>query len=416
MPPQTLQRTSSERGQEEKEKEYEYLKFQVKDARKKIKPSHSFDAAYWTSAAAASEISIKLHETEIHLAIQKWKEDEGGDNAKGWWATPEAHRVVDKVRASHYEKEIYRKQATKVQEGGAIRRTFQALFTTSQLGFGIRKSGVGKRTRSEQSKFKTSLIDFYGAGTVDPKKPKVLLSIHDTATGQERIKSTITAAHLVPHSLGEAMLVAIFGINIEGELDSPQNGLLLESNIEKAMDDGVIAIVPDIPDDPSTQEVANWEITRPKSYKWRIIDPEAEILDELIELRTAKSPNDITIRDLDGRQLSFKNDMRPRARYLYFLYVIAQLRLAWRHEYRQGPSKVLARQLGKGFWATKGHYLKRSFLLAIADEIGHGTDIVENIPIVFGDDNDPDDTGVIGIAKLLQFCGDSEEEEEEWDD
>ncbi|KAI0897754.1 hypothetical protein F4806DRAFT_375987 [Annulohypoxylon nitens] len=108
----------------------------------------------------------------------------------------------------------------------------------------------------------------------------------------------------------------------------------------------------------------------------------------------------MAIRQLEGRRLSFKNNMRPRARYFYFLFIVAQLRVAWRNEYRKDPSKVLAKQLGKGFWATKGCYLQRSFLLALADEIGHVTNFAENIPIEPGDDNDPDYTGVIGIARL----------------
>ena len=38
----------------------------------------------------------------------------------------------------------------------------------------------------------------------------------------------------------------------------------------------------------------------------------------------------------------------------------------------------------------KGRYLKRAFLLALADEIGHDTYFAENIPIAPGDDNEPE--------------------------
>ena len=53
----------------------------------------------------------------------------------------------------------------------------------------------------------------------------------------------------------------------------------------------------------------------------------------------------MTIRDLDGLKLSFKNDSRPEARYLYFLSAVTQLRMAWRHEYRKDPAKTLKPQL-----------------------------------------------------------------------
>lgn len=115
------------------------------------------------------------------------------------------------------------------------------------------------------------------------------------------------------------------------------------------------------------------------------------------------SGRNMTIRDFDGKQLFFKNNKRPRARYLYFLFVVAQLKLAWRAEYRNDPSKVLKKQLRKGFWGTKGRYLKHSFLLALADEIGHDTELVcANIPGEPTDNNARDELGIIGIAKLLQ--------------
>lgn len=53
-----------------------------------------------------------------------------------------------------------------------------------------------------------------------------------------------------------------------------------------------------------------------------------------------------------------------------FLHVVAQLKLAWRHDHRKDPGKVLKPQLGKGFWATRGRYLNRALLLALADDEG----------------------------------------------
>jgi hypothetical protein len=365
------------------------------------------------SAAAASDISAKIHEVEAKLAIQEWKEEDGGGNGDttGWWSTPEAHHLIEKLKAAVYEKKLYTQQAEKIQRGGPMRRAFQAMFTTSQIGLGAEKAGVGKRTRSQQSKFRQSIIRAYGAAITDPRKPKVITDLYDSATGMELVPSHITAAHIVPHSLGPDVLIALFGINVEGEIDTPYNGLLLQSDVERAMGDGAIAIVPDLPDDPSTEEVATWESTEPKEYKWRVIDDEAEVLGEKFIDRV-----DMTIRDLNGKRLFFKNDMRPRARYLYFLFVVAQLKLAWRHDYRKDPANVLKMQLGKGFWATKGRYLKRAFLLALAEEIGHDTELSDNIPMEPGDDNEPDETGVIGIAKLLRFQNRRYEDEEEEDE
>ncbi|KAK3332325.1 hypothetical protein B0T19DRAFT_456969 [Cercophora scortea] len=113
---------------------------------------------------------------------------------------------------------------------------------------------------------------------------------------------------------------------------------------------------------------------------------------------TPKSHDDaskyITIRDLDRRRLSFENNNRPGARYLSFLrvFVVAQLKTAWRHEYMYQKDKDLAivtklkplPQLGKeGFWATRERYLDRALLLALAKELlghEHDTSFPENIP------------------------------------
>jgi hypothetical protein len=200
-----------------------------------------------------------------------------------------------------------------------------------------------------------------------------------------------------------------------------------------AMDDGAITIVPDLPDDPSTEQVAAWESTEPKEYKWRVIDDEADILDEtFIDLV------DMTTRELDGRRLFFKNDMRPRARYLCFLFFVAQLKLAWRHDYCHNPAVVLKKQLGWG--VTKDRYLKRASLLALSEEIGHGTQLCDNIPTEPRNDNKPrddnepvddnepaddneprgdnkpDETGVIAIAKLLRFRKRNYEDDEEYEE
>ncbi|KAI1762422.1 hypothetical protein GGR53DRAFT_501450 [Hypoxylon sp. FL1150] len=415
-PAKTSAMTTTKRNRAEIEKEIVYWRAKAEEAKRKIKPSASFDVAYWTAAAQASDYSHRMHEQKVRLALLDYKETEpkGGNasDTKAWWTTPEAHRLVDQLKASDYERVRYRRQADQIQRGGPLRRGFQVLFNTSKIGLGLDNIGVGKRSRSEQSKFKTSLIDYYDAAITDPKKPKKILYIHDTATGHDLLKSTIAAAHLVPHSLGNDMLAALFGGNVEGELDTPNNGLLLHQVVKTAMDDGVIAIVPDIADNPTTEEVTVWENSDVKDYKWKVMDAEADIADEALDFNNEDPVNPMTVRDLDNKRLSFKNGMRPRARYLYFLFAVAQLKQAWRQEYRQDPKAVFGKQLGKGFWATKGRYLKRSFLLALANEIGHDTEFAENVPIEPGDDTDPDDAGVLSLAKLLQFPEDEDEDED----
>jgi hypothetical protein len=176
--------SSSKRMRKQLETDCTLLRWQDLEVRKKINPSHSFDANYWLSAAAASDVSAKIHEVETKLAIQDWKEEEGSENGDmtAWWSTPEAHHLIEKVKAAVYEKKLYTQQAEKIQRGEPTRPAFQSMFTTSQIGLGAQKV---KRSRTQQSNFRQNLIQAYGATITHPKKPKVITLLYDSATGRD---------------------------------------------------------------------------------------------------------------------------------------------------------------------------------------------------------------------------------------
>ncbi|KAK3363898.1 hypothetical protein B0T25DRAFT_528701, partial [Lasiosphaeria hispida] len=257
-PPAIPKRTLSKRVRIDLEKEYHYLSFELEEARKKVQPSTSFDAQYWTSAAHLR--------AETNIAVREWV-DKGEGPAASWWATTEARRIIEQIKAATLERSLYTRQAERIQQGGPIRRAFQAMFTTSQLGICVDKVDIGPRKRCEQARFKDDLIQFYGAATMWPNKPTVILS------------------------LGPDVLVSLFGEDVEGELMTVcitpciMHTLtfncrhLVESGVESALDDGAIAIVPDLPDDPTTEQVVTWEREEPKNYRWHIIDDEAQSLE-----------------------------------------------------------------------------------------------------------------------------------------
>lgn len=210
-----------------------------------------------------------------------------------------------------------------------------------------------------------------------------------------------------------------------------RNGLLLHSRVKKALDAGAICIVPDLLDDPTTEQVARWEQATVKDYRWRLIDEDSESLQELIAHPPTLS-DCMYISNLNGKKLFFKNDNRPRARYLYFLFVVAQLRMAWRQGHRKDPAKILKPQLGKSFWATRRRYLNRALLLALAEEIGHDSSIPENVSHLPGmvhdtaptyDEVEDKDLALVAVAKIVQaqiqsekYDDEDEDEEEEEDE
>jgi hypothetical protein len=206
-PPEIPKRTLSKRGREELEKQRTLLEAELEKARKQLKPTTSFDAKYWISASKVASASFEHLLVETKIAVRDWVDS--GEPAVKWWATIEARRIVDQLKAASLERRLSTEQAEQIARGGPIRRYFQAMFTTSQLGIGAEKVGMGKRTRSEQEKFKMQLIEFYGAATYNPKKPKVIVTVHDSATGHEMAKSDVRAAHLFPHKIGPDLLVML---------------------------------------------------------------------------------------------------------------------------------------------------------------------------------------------------------------
>lgn len=108
------------------------------------------------------------------------------------------------------------------------------------------------------------------------------------------------------------MTDAIFGATNPPELFSTRNGLLVFSAIEDNFDKGVLVIVPDLPERPPRNRLAAWLKSPTRKYKLRIIGTSWELIDDPVHARS------LTWRQLDGRQLFFRSEHRPAARYLYF--------------------------------------------------------------------------------------------------
>jgi hypothetical protein len=125
-------------------------------------------------------------------------------------------------------------------------------------------------------------------------------------------------------------------------------------------------IVPRLPENPSVSEVSAWNSSHPKEYKVRIIDMKHEVIDHVI---LPDSPQ--TWRDLDGTNVEFRSDFRPRARYLYFNYCVQILKVSWKPGKHREMGEAIQMELGRHFWGTPGRYLPREMLMAFVEEMGH---------------------------------------------
>ncbi|KAF4419181.1 hypothetical protein FACUT_11561 [Fusarium acutatum] len=215
-----------------------------------------------------------------------------------------------------------------------------------------------------------------------------------------------------------AWMNEIFGAGAREELFAPENGLFLHVTIEKALEKGKIAIVPDIDMEPANPMMPNedlrerqdrmkhWEQQEIKDYKVIVI-----LKNHKDVTKSVFNPEHYGIENLaslDGRKLVFLTDFRPRA--------------PWNNDVNYQHEEV--RKCTR-YWGTRSRYVKRNQLLGFVEEMGHD---VESILDDGGeseheyDDHEQgsDEPGLELVEALVQGaitssmkCGEAKEEEEE---
>jgi hypothetical protein len=99
----------------------------------------------------------------------------------------------------------------------------------------------------------------------------------------------------------------------------------MSKDAEERFDKGLFVIVPTVDDPVSQHDIDAWSASEPKEYKIRLLDKECPLMKRFLEHRPEKWIN------VDGKLVEFRNDHRPRARYIYFHYCVSILRRPWNH-------------------------------------------------------------------------------------
>jgi len=233
------------------------------------------------------------------------------------------------------------------------------LWTAAKNGLNITvPTGAGRRNPSDQSSFRHNLICVSNAKHSDLYKWEFLWC-PITRTWSTEAK----AAHLFAYHHGQDMMTYIFGVEAIGELFSVKNGILMSTRAEERFDKGLFVIVPDVNDPASQHDIDKWNASEPKEYKIRVLDKDSQLMKAPVQ---AHRPENWI--DLDGQRVEFRNDHRPRSRYLYFHYCVSILRRSWNQNKRW---ELLKMEVASNMWATPGRYLRKAMLAAIAEEIGH---------------------------------------------
>ena len=171
------------------------------------------------------------------------------------------------------------------------------------------------------------------------------------------------------------------------------------ASAEKRIENGWMVLVPDVPADATTTQLDTWSKAKVKEYKLRVLCPENAKMKQYIGLTEARIWN-----DLDGQRVQFRSDYRPRARYLYWQFAVALLRKAWQSNHK--TNNPVAAELGKRYWGTGGPWIRRKYLLAFTEYLGHEVEW-ENLLEAAAepeeeDDNEPDPGGLVVAIEQIR--------------
>ena len=160
----------------------------------------------------------------------------------------------------------------------------------------------------------------------------------------------IVAAHIVPYHLGPEIFEYLFGSGAGTRVFSPDNCLMIHTKLEKHFYQGHFVL---LPVDPKESPIRRWRL--------QITNDDARNSEVGLGLN-------VKLGDLQDRELIFKNDARPAARFLYYHFVVTLLRNS---HYKTGNHSHYCTTLptGKPF-ATIGKYFRRSMLYALARRAG----------------------------------------------
>ncbi|KAJ5901536.1 hypothetical protein N7495_002064 [Penicillium taxi] len=233
-------------------------------------------------------------------------------------------------------------------------------------------SATGKQPvqKFSQSDFKKKVNEYYNVSDGEMTHCHVL--------GRWINKVHVKVAHLIPKSMSPNELAHIFG-DCDVVTSIPQNGLSLHHKVESLLNKGDIAIIPML-----------GKVTDPTT--WRVVVLNSALDDDIVwqKERIGREKPEITrVKDLDGKALEFRNDNRPRRRYLYFRFIVSYL---WQKRRQTANAmNILAEKTdARKFWPSGGAYLQKSTLQTLARCISGceiPNDLIENQ--TFDESSDP---------------------------
>lgn len=291
------------------------------------------------------DLQIQVEEQRVH---KSWLDHEHMQSQTGDNHYRKEHRETNKRIASFgsdlwAENQELRKQEEK--EGRVLRLgpDSKGAFIYTLLALYKDPNESRRRSSQVQSHMKETAMTVYEAKKDAPVMGKIWCCISQDYFDQTNVR----AAQIVPHALGPELVDYIFGSGSGSRLDTSDNCLLIHNTVERAFDNGNFVLTPV---DASETPILRWKI--------QITNLAA----------THTDMGRVSLKDLNGKEVSFKNDNRPASRFLYYHFVVTLLRN--KRDRQPGWEKFSAKlPTGKPF-ATMGRYMRESILLTLAKNAG----------------------------------------------
>ncbi|OJD30001.1 uncharacterized protein BKCO1_6800028 [Diplodia corticola] len=218
-----------------------------------------------------------------------------------------------------------------------------------------------RRSRPSQAHWRKAAVEYYDAQRQVPfpavppsnptSKPQTITVCWDPIMRAWYPANEVKAAHILPYSMTNEVLQMILG---EGEgaevLLDIRNCLLLWEPIEAAFDKGIFVLVPD-------QPAAEGQTT-----EYKLV-----LLDESYRTAPVKFGVSTTWSKLDGIVLEFRNECRPRQRYMYLNFasrIIAARKLQF-----DTYSRSRLESTGSA-WVSPGKWIRKSMIREVARIVG----------------------------------------------
>ncbi|KAL7624588.1 hypothetical protein AAE478_006155 [Parahypoxylon ruwenzoriense] len=339
----------------------------IKKRRKDLKLGSSHDSEYWFSRLEVLELEKQLHQCNSLMRYREHSEAEGSGSGSDltydqWLQSADIGLELGRQQSAIDMKlSAGESQAARLAKHHPLVGSWVKLFFGASGGFGLGNTSAGPRDKNAQSRMRGGMVGKYHEEGISEKMPG---NIWEPVCGNWCLSAWVHATHLYPWELREHMDV-VFGESVEEEITTAVNGLFLIPEIEKALEHGYLAIVPDVCLEPQNEDltadiqmrrrhVKDWEKTDPKEYKVMVLDNTENLKKKLAPVFVNPALNINSLEDLDGRRLQFRTTFRPCPRY----------------KGTNGKGTDREVELWNRHWGTRGRYVKKNQLLGFVEHVG----------------------------------------------